>query len=180
MVSIVFVFALFVFMFAMIGTMRGWAKELLVSFSVILALAILTTLTTYVPPVQAFLENASPKTRFWFRVLLLGVMVFFGYQTPRIPRVPQAKFARAFVQDTLLGFFLGALNGYLIVGTVWYYLHQIDYPFKYIVAPVPGDVTMGGDLALTMLHWMPPNFLGIPGIYFAVLTAFFFVLAVFL
>ncbi len=181
MVSIIFVFGLFVFMFSLIGAMRGWAKELLVSFSVVVALAIIFVLETYVPAVQAFLSSSQkPTTTFWFRTLIVLMMVFFGYQTPRIPKVPQSKFARAFLQDALLGFFLGAINGYLIVGTLWFYLHQVGYPFPYIQPPQPGDVQMGGDLAIKMLAWMPPAWLGVPGIFFAVLLAFIFVLVVFL
>ena len=42
MMSIVVVFWMYVFLFAFIGGMRGWAKELLVTFSAILALAIST------------------------------------------------------------------------------------------------------------------------------------------
>jgi|GEM_PF-6848346 len=38
MVSIFFFFWLLVVLFGVIGAMRGWAKEILVSFSVILAL----------------------------------------------------------------------------------------------------------------------------------------------
>ena len=40
MMSIVILFWMFVILFAIVGWMRGWAKELLVSFSVILALAL--------------------------------------------------------------------------------------------------------------------------------------------
>ncbi len=40
MMSIVSFFWLCVFLFAMVGWMRGWAKELLVTFSAILALGL--------------------------------------------------------------------------------------------------------------------------------------------
>jgi hypothetical protein len=40
MMSIIYVFWMYVVLFAIIGWMRGWAKELLVSFSVILSLAL--------------------------------------------------------------------------------------------------------------------------------------------
>ncbi len=39
MMSIVYLFWMFVILFGIVGLMRGWAKELLVAFSVILALA---------------------------------------------------------------------------------------------------------------------------------------------
>ena len=40
MMSIVYIFWMYVILFAVIGAMRGWAKELLVAFSVITALAV--------------------------------------------------------------------------------------------------------------------------------------------
>ena len=39
MVTLNFLFWMFVILFGVIGAMRGWAKELLVTFSAILALA---------------------------------------------------------------------------------------------------------------------------------------------
>ncbi len=52
MMSIVSFFWLCVVLFAMVGWMRGWAKELLVSFSAILALGLNYILRQYVPFVQ--------------------------------------------------------------------------------------------------------------------------------
>jgi uncharacterized membrane protein required for colicin V production len=49
MVSLPFVFWLFVLLFAVIGAMRGWARELLVSFSVILSLAFSKLMEQYMP-----------------------------------------------------------------------------------------------------------------------------------
>ena len=39
-------------LFAIVGWMRGWAKELLVAFSVILALALNHVLRRYIPMAQ--------------------------------------------------------------------------------------------------------------------------------
>ena len=39
MMSIVYLFWMYVILFGVIGSMRGWAKELLVAFSVVTALA---------------------------------------------------------------------------------------------------------------------------------------------
>ena len=52
MVSLNFFFFCFLILFAIIGAMRGWAKEMLVTFSAILALFIITVLEAYVPPDQ--------------------------------------------------------------------------------------------------------------------------------
>ncbi len=49
MISLDVIFWMYVCLFALIGAMRGWARELLVSFSVILALFVLSVLERFVP-----------------------------------------------------------------------------------------------------------------------------------
>lgn len=175
MVSLTFTFWMFVILFALIGMMRGWAKELLVVFSVILALAFNTLLRRYVPVVSTFPE--SDQSLFWIRTIIVVVLVFFGYQTVALPRFA-GKVAREKLQDSILGFVFGFLNGYLVVGTIWFYLDQAAYPFPYIQGPDP--TTEMGQAALNLLAIMPPRLLGEPAIYFAVILAFIFVIVVFI
>ena len=176
MVSLTVVFWMYVILFAIIGAMRGWAKELLVSFAVILSLTFSTLMMNYVVFLRDTLPDNSPLL-FWLRSIILIVLVAFGYQTPNLPRFA-AKMTRERLQDTLLGLVIGAVNGYLIVGTLWFYLYQAGYPFSIITTPVEG--TPMGDMAISLLRYMPPNILGVPAIYFAVVIAFIFVLVVFI
>jgi uncharacterized membrane protein required for colicin V production len=178
MVTLPFVFWMFVVFFAVIGAMRGWAKELLVSFSVVLAMFIITVLERYVPFVRDYIAQSSQSSQFWVRSALLLVLVFFGYQTPNLPRLSTSKFVREKLQDSLLGLFLGALNGYLIIGTLWFYLNEANYPFYHIIPPMDGDPV--GEITKNMIVWMPPRLLGIPLVYFAVALSFVFILIVFL
>jgi len=175
-VSLTVVFWMYVILFAIIGAMRGWAKELLVSFAVILSLTFTTLLMHYVVFLRDTLPDNSPAL-FWLRSIILVVLVAFGYQTPNIARFAP-KMTRERLQDTLLGLVIGAINGYLIVGTIWFYLYEAGYPFTIITAPVEG--TPMGNIAISLLRYMPPNILGIPAIYFAVVIAFIFVLVVFI
>ncbi len=177
MVSLNVVFWLFVVIFAVIGTMRGWAKELLVSFSIILALFIIAVLGVYVTPLQPFLNGAN-STSFWTQTTIVALLAFFGYQTPNIPRIGGGKFAREKLQDALFGAVLGAFNGYLIMGSIWFYLHQAQYIYDFISAPIPG--TPGGDAALRLVAILPPTWLTIPVVYFAVAISFLFVVVVFI
>jgi uncharacterized membrane protein required for colicin V production len=178
MISLVVLFWLFIIIFATIGSMRGWARELLVTFSAVLALFIVTVLYTYVP----FVKNLAPDstTLFWLRTVIIVSLAFFGYQTPNIPRLAaQNRFARDRLQDILLGVFLGALNGYLIVGSIWYYMNAANYPFPNIVqAPQPGTEVY--TVTQQMMPLMPPAILSSSTIYFAVALAFAFVLVVFI
>lgn len=175
MVTLTFIFWMYVVVFSVIGTMRGWAKELLVSFAVILSLALSRLIERYLPVVNTL--GVDSVALFWIRTIILLVLVFFGYQTIALPRLA-GKAAREHLQDALLGIFLGAINGYLVVGTLWFYLHQANYPFEYIVPPIQG--TPMGDAALEMIQAMPPRLLGEPGIYFAVILSFIFVMVVFI
>lgn len=175
MMSIVYVFWMYVVLFAIIGAMRGWARELLVSFSVILALALNFVLRQYIPIVKTLEENSS--SLFWIRSLILVCLVYFGYQTVVIIPHLTSKAARERLQDTLFGAFLGAINGYLIAGTILFYLNQAAYPYPNIVSAPPPEMQAG---IQTMMTYMPPRLLGVPGIYFAVILSFIFVLVVFI
>jgi hypothetical protein len=176
MVSLVFVFWMYVVLFAIIGGMRGWAKEMLVSFSVILALTFTTLLANYVPFIRDVLAKDSKPLYFWLRTIILVLLVFFGYQGPNIPRFA-AKMTREKLQDIILGVVIGALNGYLIAGTIWFYMADAGYPFTNTILPPSANIA---NVADAMLHYMPPKLLGIPGIYFAVVIAFMFVIVVFI
>lgn len=173
MVSLSVVFWMYVIFFAMIGAMRGWAKELLVSFSVVLSLFLITVMETLVPGIKDILKRAGEDTVFWFRAIMVISMVFFGYQTPNLKAIAPGKFARERLQDTLLGFILGALNGYMIVGTMWWFMDDAGYPFDIITKPA--------ESAQALISRLPPAYLYATNwIYFAVGLAFVFVLVVFI
>lgn len=176
MVSLVALFGLLVFMFAIVGAIRGWAKELLVTSAIILGLFIIQILDKYVDPYRTSLMLQPPMTQFLARAVLLVLLAFFGYQTPAI-RALQPKLARERMQDIVLGFLMGGLNGYLLFGSLWYYLHIANYPTSMVIMPPEGS-----DLALqieSMIKYLPPLMIPEPHIYFAVGIVFVFVIVVF-
>lgn len=179
MVYLNFIFYCFVILFAVIGAMRGWAKEMMVTASAVLALFIITVLETYVKGISETIAEQGSAGQFWMRVAIVVILAFFGYQTPNLPRIGGDRFARERLQDSLLGVFLGALNGYLIVGSIWYFLSQANYQaVSYIVPPDPA--TVPGQAAIKLLAFMAPAWMGVPFIYFAVALSFIFVVVVFL
>ncbi len=179
MISLDVIFWMYVALFALIGAMRGWAREILVSFSVILSLFIIAVLEKFVPLVRDNLMVNNPSTYYWVQTILLVGLVFFGYQSPNIPKLAgSGRFVRDKFQDILLGLFLGAVNGYLVFGSFWYFLDVANYPFSFIFPP---DLsTEVGIKTQELLAFMPPALLGTPAVYFAVAIAFIFVLVVFL
>ena len=184
MVSISFVFWIFVVLGALIGILRGWAKELLVTFSIVLAIFIITVLETYIGFMSEFYTQGGPKTIFWTRTLIILLLAFFGYQTPNIKLFSKGA-VREKLQDSLLGFVLGGVNGYLIIGSIWAYMDGAGYPFDFIISPessLTQSLVSPEILESTMrlIELLPPVWLSPPGIYFAVAVAFTFVVIVFI
>ncbi len=179
MVYINFIFYCFVVLFAIIGAMRGWAKEMLVTASAVLALFVITVLETYVKGIEATFATPGSTGQFWMRVAIIVILAFFGYQTPNFPKIGGERFVRERLQDSLLGIVLGAVNGYLIVGSIWYFLSEANYnALGYIVPPDPN--TAAGQAAIKLLAFMAPAWMGVPFVYFAVALSFVFVVVVFL
>jgi uncharacterized membrane protein required for colicin V production len=171
---------MFIILFAVVGAIRGWAKELLVVFAVILSLFFINVLETYVPFFKTIIDTNSEASVFWIHAGIVGAVVFFGYQTPRLQRlVDSGRFVRNLLVDTTVGGLLGAINGYLIFGTLWYYMDLAGYPFSYVSAPDP--TTLNGVAAINWIEFLPPSWLmGNPAIYVAVAICFILVLVVFI
>lgn len=188
MITLTFFFWTFVFVFAIVGAMRGWAQELLVAFSIILGLFIITVLGL-VPVVKDMVgvgfvnENGNPigglpATAFYIRSALIIALTFFGYQTPRIQskRIQAATTRSGRMQDTILGIIVGGINGYLVVGTLWFFLIQADYFLGFVEQPGGANA----EAANRIIELLPPMLLNGNAVYFAVALAFAFVVIVLL
>ena len=90
MIGLNVLFWIFVVLFGIIGLMRGWAKEILVSFSVVLGLFVISVIERYGGFLTTLL-NAPGSGLFWMRFIILSALVFFGYQGPNIPRLAQTN-----------------------------------------------------------------------------------------
>lgn len=176
MVSFVVLFGMFLVLFGVIGAMRGWAKELLVTSAIVLGLFLDAILETYIAPYRNALLLQPGGTQFVIRSVLLVLLAFFGYQTPHI-RALQPKLVREKLEEVILGLFMGVLNGYLLVGSLWFYLHQAGYPSNLIVPAEEGSAL--AQQIGQMVQYMPPVVLAIPQVYFAVGVVFVFIIVVF-
>ena len=175
MMSVIYLFWMYVFLFGVIGAMRGWAKELMVIFSVVTSLAVNLLLEKYIPLVRDL--DKTTTSVFWIRVIILIALVYFGYQTVNISRLA-GKALRENLQDTLIGAVLGGVNGYLVAGSVLYYNHVANYPY-------PNVISRAADPAIAeaiekLMAVMPPRFLGEPSIYFAVIIILIFIIVVYI
>lgn len=166
-----------VIFFGLVGMLRGWAKELLVTFSVILGRFVEMVLWGIVPVLSATLQGmaeANPRSWFYVRFLLFVIIVCFGYATTKISATLSAKARKDKLQDGLLGFFLGLLNGFLIVGMVWGFMAEpkLNYGVWNITPPT-------SDFAKSLVTYLPLTWLKGEVLFIAVAIAFAFVLVVF-
>lgn len=130
-------------MFGAIGLVRGFLKELGVTTTTFVAIYVISEVLEgrgvmdgllgragEVVPAFATLTAEDPRrslVRFIIYLLLMVFMVFISYhgETLKFGGSPPKGLAGA-----LLSLMVGLLNGYLIVGTLWYYLDRLNYPTR--------------------------------------------------
>lgn len=176
MVSLVVLFWVFIILFGVIGAMRGWSKEVLVASALVMGLFLNAILAHYVAFYQNLLANEPPSTQLIVLALPLLLLAFAGYQSPRLSAL-QGKLARERIEGILLGLVIGLVNGYLLVGSLLFYLDATGYPTALITAPVEGS-ELAGQLQ-AMMGYMPPALLTIPYVYFAVAAISILIIVVF-
>jgi uncharacterized membrane protein required for colicin V production len=146
----------FVLVFGLMGALRGWGKEVLVLFSVIVALSMRLIFSKYVPFIRDILAR-PPLEQFYIYGALLIFMTIAGYAGPVVSARLAGKAAREKLQDFLLGFIIGAVNGYLIVGSIWYFLHVANYGIWGIQPPSAGSAAEA-----LAAGYLPPSWLSDP------------------
>lgn len=142
-----------VFVFAVIGYMRGWTKELIATAGIVLALF---TLKQFEALVIDPLTDGRQEPKFYLQATILLLLAFFAYQTPpeRLARGGAIRNPRESLQDGILGALVGAFNGYLLIGSLWWYMDNLEYPLSPFITPVaPGSAS--ADLVDALpLSWM--------------------------
>jgi hypothetical protein len=68
---------------------------------------------------------------------------------------------RSGTQAIVLGLLTGTLNGYLIAGSLWYYMNRFAYPFEFLGFSVENLSA----LAQKMIDFLPLPFLGRPVLF---------------
>lgn len=131
--------------FAYMGALRGWAKEVISTAGIILGLFALFQFDTLIR--QSLFASLAPEWKFYLQTIIFLVIVFFAYQTRALIGVEarnRSRDARDPLQARVLGGIAGFVNGYLIGGSIWYFLdiNRIaggQYPLSpYIIAPPAG------------------------------------------
>lgn len=125
-------------MIALIGLARGYKRELGATLMILVALFILTFFEDRITQLfttagdQVFsLVGSQPEARNLFIALtfqLVFIMIVFASYAGRTLDFGGAPAPPP--QGTLLSLAVGALNGYLVAGTLWYYLQKFNYPVQ--------------------------------------------------
>lgn len=188
MIEFAAVFWIGVIIFGIIGLMRGWVREIQVTAAAVLAMFIVEQITPFVG--QVLLERTSAEVLatdplgtlrrlVLLRTAIMLICIFFGYQGPALiewgtsGRV-QSNRARETIQEGVLGLFAGLLNGYIIVGALWWYLHEAQYPFDWMISPLNFPEAASASL----VQFMPLRWLASPWLEILVVIFFLIVIVV--
>lgn len=124
--------------FAFIGFLRGWTKEIIATAGIILALFALFQFDTLIR--GTLLANVPRDQVFFVQAGLFSIVVYFAYQTRALYDSAGRRDGRDNLQEGVLGAFLGFVNGYLIWGSIWYFMDINEYPLApLVIAPSVGS-----------------------------------------
>ncbi len=133
--------------FAYIGARRGFNQEIIVTAGILLALFGLREFDDILR--NQLLSGGASWLQLTTQLAVFSLIVYFSYHT-RAVIGPRALAAQSNAQDTLsgrsnlqegvLGGLVGALNGYLIAGSFWYFAHVNDYPLLRLDPATSADI----------------------------------------
>ena len=167
MVPIEVFFSALVFVFALIGLVRGFLRELGVTT---IMMFLLFFLSRFEPELDRGLVRVMETGgRFMpepnedliscgiFTFVIIG-SAFVSYEGETLAFGGRL---RSGTQAIVLGLLTGTLNGYLIAGSLWYYMNRFAYPFEFLGFSVENLSA----LAQKMIDFLPLPFLGRPVLF---------------
>lgn len=130
------VFLVVIALFGAIGIVRGWSNELGVTTMLLLTLFVITFLfpTETAGRLDSLLvrvgvaENQVIVITSLIAVVALLAVTFISYQGMGLT-YPGGK------KNNLLSLLIGLINGYLLAGSVWYYLDRANWPLATVTEP---------------------------------------------
>ena len=163
MVEIQELFAILILVMGVVGMVRGFLRELGVTLVLI---ATLFALDRLIPIVNNFINSGTfgflslgpvPETQSTDNILfvvfaaVLAGAAFIAYHGETLAY--EGKNPPGIV-GALLGFLIGAVNGYLLFGTLWWLADFYQYPFNLVATPLPEgaqQIVSSGLLPLELL-----------------------------
>ncbi len=188
MISLTAFFWIMVMFFALIGSMRGWTKEVIATSGLILSLFAINQFGPYFTSLMGggstIDTDAVRRQVFYLFTAIHLVIAFFSYQGPAFAgsRLAERLRVRDSLQDKLMGLLVGGVNGYLIIGAILAFLEYqlqspsnwvrlapgVSYPFSWVIRTTDME---------TLLTNLPLPLLA-PYLPFLVVIVFLFVIIV--
>jgi uncharacterized membrane protein required for colicin V production len=146
MVQIQELFVILILVMGIIGMVRGFLRELGVTLVLI---ATLFALDRLIPILNGFVNNGGfgflglgpvPETQSTNNILFLlfaAMMVGATYIAYQGETLAYEGSNPKGIVGALLGFLVGAVNGYLLFGTIWWLLNFYQYPLDLVSTPLP-------------------------------------------
>jgi hypothetical protein len=180
MMQLNLLFFVLVIIFGLVGYSRGWNKEVISTAGIILALFALYNFEGLLRSVvnadattglTAQQLTANRQSLFFLQAGVFAFIVFFAYQTRAIvgedePRPQNRRRDRDRDRDgndefqsSVMGLLFGLLNGYLIWGSLWYFMDRAGYPLSPFVTAPP----IGTD-SFALIGLLPLNLLAPAGV----------------
>lgn len=136
MIQILSFMWLLAFLFGFVGFLRGWNRELVGTAGILVALFALFQFDAILR--SYFYSPLSRDQVFLIQAGIFLAIVFVVYQAPDLG----TNRSRTDMQAGFLGAVVGAINGYLVGGTLWYFMDINEYPLpQFIVAPTLNSPT---------------------------------------
>jgi uncharacterized membrane protein required for colicin V production len=122
--------------FAVTGFLRGWNREIIGLAGILVSMF---ALFQFDVPIRSIVLTQwlgfSFGQVFVIQAAIFLIVVFFAYTNESF--APEQRDDDKSFQDGLLGTLIGFVNGYLIGGTIWYFLDINEYPLSpYVMSPV--------------------------------------------
>jgi len=161
MMELVFFLRLCILFFAVIGFLRGIYREFVGLAGILLGIFLITE---YGWILDLVIGSAGAGTRFTVEAAFFIGVVYFAYEqapttfAPSSYRTSSGKVRLpddSSWQTRILGAVFGGINGYLVVGSLWYMMDQLEYPLDALfVQPLIGSASADfvGNLPLVFLH----------------------------
>jgi hypothetical protein len=138
--------------FGIMGYLRGWQREFIVTFAVLL---LGFAVFHFDSLIRTIFFGINHDTLFSFQMMLLILTVFYAYNAKTTVAGTRTRRDTRDMRDNMIGALVGALNGYLIGGTFWYFLDINQYPLEaFFIAPAANSPSAQA------LGWMPMVIMG--------------------
>lgn len=119
------------------GFLRGWRYEVPVMAAALMGIFLLLQADVLLRSIP-FLSGTGREVTFTVQIVLFLFAIYVGYTTRRAPVDDQGRRIAIKLNSSasFLGVLFGAINGWLIMGTIWYLMDINEYPLSpFIIAP---------------------------------------------